>query len=763
MTTIGNPQLKPNCTPVISPGEGVLLLRESGNRVLRGAIYEQLIPLLDGSHSADQLVQALSQDFSPAEVYFTLISLQSRNYLCQALHSLKPREAAFWADLELDPEQAMSRVRASRVALKGVGQEHSGSSLHSMRQAIIDIGLVVVDEGCEADLTLVVCDSYLEPELEDLNESFRRQGRRWLLVKPNGRELWLGPLFEPEQPGCFACLSRLLKRHRQVERFAAAVAGIPQDPMVKQAHAPGAVVLAAYWTSLEVGRILAGATPQTTNQVVTFNVVDYSSERHALVVDPHCPTCGLEPLPSFKPVVLDACPVRFDQDGGHRHVSAEETLERFGALISPISGIVSELLPVRSSLRSVQVVVAGHNPAQKLGSLNDLRRNLRSAAAGKGASMEQARASALGEALERFSGEQHPGILCERGSLQSMRERYGDVVIAPNAVMLFSELQFSERDIWNSKNSRFNNVPQVLDPECEIDWTPIWSISKQRRCFLPTQLLYFGVGSRRLDVDGKADPWIAVGCSNGSAAGNTLEEAVLQGFLELVERDSVAIWWYNRLSRPGIDLSSTGDAWITRLLHDYSSIGREVWALDLTTDLGITTVVALSRNREANAEQILMGLGCHLDPRIAVQRALAEMNQMLGIANAQVDGVDSSLDDWETLEWLTKATLSNQPYLQPNLSIPLRSIGDLEDHHSGDLLQDIQHCCRCVEKQGMEVLVLDQTRELVGLPVVKVVVPGLRHFWARYGPGRLYEVPMRMGQLQHSLTEDELNPTPIFF
>jgi len=42
----------------------------------------------------------------------------------------------------------------------------------------------------------------------------------------------------------------------------------------------------------------------------------------------------------------------------------------------------------------------------------------------------------------------------------------------------------------------------------------------------------------------------------------------------------------------------------------------------------------------------------------------------------------------------------------------------------------------------MEFLVLDQTRPDIALPVVKVIVPGLRHFWPRFGPGRLYEIPV---------------------
>jgi ribosomal protein S12 methylthiotransferase accessory factor len=62
----------------------------------------------------------------------------------------------------------------------------------------------------------------------------------------------------------------------------------------------------------------------------------------------------------------------------------------------------------------------------------------------------------------------------------------------------------------------------------------------------------------------------------------------------------------------------------------------------------------------------------------------------------------------------------------------------------------------------MEVLVLDMTRPDIGLPVVKVMVPGLRHFWQRLAPGRLYDVPVDMGWLKTPLEETELNPLGLF-
>jgi ribosomal protein S12 methylthiotransferase accessory factor len=66
------------------------------------------------------------------------------------------------------------------------------------------------------------------------------------------------------------------------------------------------------------------------------------------------------------------------------------------------------------------------------------------------------------------------------------------------------------------------------------------------------------------------------------------------------------------------------------------------------------------------------------------------------------------------------------------------------------------------KKLGLEMLVVDMTRPDIGLPVVKVIVPGLRHFWSRLAQGRLYDVPVRLGRLQLPTEFDDLNPIPMF-
>ena len=119
--------------------------------------------------------------------------------------------------------------------------------------------------------------------------------------------------------------------------------------------------------------------------------------------------------------------------------------------------------------------------------------------------------------------------------------------------------------------------------------------------------------------------------SNGCAAGNTREEAIVQGFLELVERDAYAIWWYNRTRQAEVDLSQFDDSYVRDLKTQLADAGRKLWVLDITSDLGIPTYVAIVHWMQNGQENIEFGSGAHFDPRIALLRSLTELNQFLSI------------------------------------------------------------------------------------------------------------------------------------
>jgi thiazole/oxazole-forming peptide maturase SagD family component len=249
--------------------------------------------------------------------------------------------------------------------------------------------------------------------------------------------------------------------------------------------------------------------------------------------------------------------------------------------------------------------------------------------------------------------------------------------------------------------------------------------------------------------------------SNGNAAGNNLEEAILQGFLELVERDSIAVWWYSRLERPGVDLGSFHEPYFLELSDHYRWKHREFWVLDVTGDLGIPAFVALSRRVDRPPQQITMGYGAHLDPRIATLRAVTELNQANWQCRFFEDGPYVACDDAVQDVWFRTATLAGEPYLAPSRNLPVRSAADFPDLSHGDLRDDVLSCVEIARRRGLETLVLDQTRPDIGMSVVKVIVPGLRHWLPRFAAGRLIDVPVRMGWLSAPLQEIDLNPTPM--
>ncbi|MFE5584649.1 YcaO-like family protein, partial [Kitasatospora sp. NPDC056531] len=104
----------------------------------------------------------------------------------------------------------------------------------------------------------------------------------------------------------------------------------------------------------------------------------------------------------------------------------------------------------------------------------------------------------------------------------------------------------------------------------------------------------------------------------------------------------------------------------------------------------------------------------------------------------------------------------NQPHLPPKRGRTACVPADFPAAPPRDLGEEVAACVETVRAHGLDLLVLDQTRPDIGLPVVKVVVPGLRQFWARFAPGRLFDVPVALGRLARPSRYEELNPIPLF-
>ncbi|APR78051.1 Hypothetical protein A7982_03398 [Minicystis rosea] len=730
----------------VVPAAGVFLLSETGHVGLRGAAYEHLVPLLDGRHGPEDLAAILDGKVSAPEVFYALSLLQKKGYLVDARVPLAPEQAAFWELIGVDPTVAARRLGETTVAVTAIGGVDAGP----LRAELEAIGVRVGEGGHRR---VVITDDALRPELASINAEALEGGRPWMLVRPVGIEAWLGPIFVPGRTGCWACLEHRIAGHRLLERSLAARRSSPEPLGVTRAALPSQVRALLALAATEMAKWIVNEQSALEGSVVTLHAATLERREHVLTRRPQCRACGDRELVAknqLRPVALGAAAASFTADGGHRVARPNETLARLDHHQSPVTGIVGKLERVSDGI--TVSYVANHNFAFMDDELSFLRKHQRAYSGGKGKSDAQARMSAVGEAIERYTGV----FQGDEARVRARMADLGEAAIHPNAIMLFSDRQLGEREQRNLRASPFNWIPAPFDARQEIEWSPLWPLAGGAARYAPTALCYFGYGR-------KAAPF-ARGDSNGCAAGATLEEAVYQGVMELVERDAIALWWYNRLRRPAVDFASFGDPYLAELEAHYRSLHRDVWALDLTSDLGIPAFVALSRRTDRKTEDILFGFGAHLDAKVALLRAATELNQFLPgalrVTAEEPDGYDMNIED--AIRWFKTATLASEPYLAPDPSARPKRLEDYPTLSTGDLREDIHRSARMLKDKGLETLVLDQTRPDTGLHVARVVVPGLRHFWARFAPGRLYDVPVAMGSLPRALREDELNPIPMF-
>jgi ribosomal protein S12 methylthiotransferase accessory factor len=748
---IKKPKLKNSfrCEPVNS--EGVFLLSETETIFLGNSLFQKIVPLLDGTLTEEEIVDKLRTELPEAYIFYALMELEQKGFIIENDPILDPNLTLFCESLSLDIHNVQKRLQSSQVTLRALGSLSCQNLSDSLERSHIQ----VVDSG---EIEIILTDDYLREELDEINRINLEKARPWMLVKPIGTVLWIGPIFHPQKTACWQCLAQRLRNNRPSEGFIQRRRDSVSPLTPPLVDLPVTQEIAYAMATNEILKwIICGENKRLEGMIVTYDTLSLTLQNHVIVKRPQCNHCGyLKPQTDRPlPVILGSRKKKFISDGGHRSIPPEETLKRYQHHISPLSGVVrslENLSYVGNGL--VHIYTAKHHWACMFDDLDNLQKNIGGRSSGKGRTEAQGKASGFCEAIERYSSI----FQGDEVRIKSSYQELGDRAIHPNACMQFSQAQYDHREAWNAQRSDlFQKVPEPFDVEREIEWTPLWSLSQQTFKYLPTAYCYAGY-PKPINPDCWAD-------TNGCAAGNTLEEAILHGFLELVERDSVALWWYNRLPKPRVNLESFNEPYFQAITDYYQSIGRELWVIDLTADLQIPTFAAISRRCDRAIEDIIFGFGTHFDPKLAIQRALTEISQVLpSVLSANPDGTTRYAISAEPqmLQWWQTATLENQAYVVPDVCVAPKVNLDYAIVWYEDFLEDIKYCQRLVEEKGMEILVLDQTRPDIGLKVVKVVVPGLRHFWKRLAVGRLYDVPVQMGWLEKSLTEEELNPIPLW-
>jgi len=765
--TIRNPCWRMHLSVTVVPPRDILVVDDQREVMLGGELFAGIAPFLDGRAMADVVAAVLDAGAGTEdEVHAAVAILRDRGYVTE--RGEDPAALAAHRHRWNAPADTSDRLRAATVGLVALGDV----PIDAVHRTLAELGPTVeavtgppIDGEVAWNAAVVLADDYLHPDLNAWNEALLAASVPWLLARPTGARLWLGPLVEPGSTACWACLEQRLRFNRQVELRFAERSGADRVPPAGRGWSAGSAAgVAGQIAAVLERRLVDGSHPLA--GMVRIAEPDAglhrgpegeasgTTEWHRVVRRPQCRACGdPDPWPKLTEPPALGSHVEHGRQGPYATGAAEQTLERYAYHVSPVSGVVARIADVATGADDrLLVSEAGVNLARRAGP--GRADGFRERCAGKGVTRAQARAGALAEALERYSSFWNG----EEPSRLASFDELGDAAIDPHAVLGFSDAQYAQREQWNATHMSGHRIPVRFDEEAraeQIAWSPLWSLTRGERRWLPTAYSYYSArvpGGRYVHSD-----------SNGNAAGATPVDAVVQGLLELIERDAVGQWWYNRFQAPAVDLDAFDDGSLRNLLDGYTALGRDVWALDVTTDLGVPVVAAVST---IDGRAVTMGLGAHVDPLVATLRAVTEMNQMLamfrGTAGPSAPEEPEWPDNWTRPAqwWAARAATADLPWLTPAPGGPVRPAAVEAGDDVADRLAELQ---RRIEAAGLELCVQDHTRADIALPVMKVVVPGLRFFWPRYAPGRLYDVPVVTGRLAAPRTEAELNPIPLFW
>ncbi len=746
--------LAPSLSPVALGDDRVILLGDREHRVLTGRGIACVVSAVDGRRTKQEVVDAAGAVIGDIAALSAVQELERAGHLIIRPRDVESESLAFWHSMGAPLPEALDRLRETRVVVHRIGNVGADATA-DLLAGLKGVGLGACLEGEEStsfdprasviaprfDLWLV--DDYDRSELDAVNREHLASRVPWGIVGTRGSTGWIGPLFGRPGYPCWRCLVHWLRANRPVREFLRGPDRqgefIPTGCAALPASRRGILNIAC----ISLAQAIADPdSPHRLNDhVVTMDLRNLECVHEYVVRRPQCPACGEPGLmreKGEKAIELRPIPKQRPHDAGYRQKSAGESRERFRRLVSAHVGPVAFLqaMPDRPSpLHAVQVSGYLVRPPSA-----DRIEDCVRVCAGKGRSTEQAEISALFEALERRSGHYEGDEPRVHASLNEL----GDAAFCPSVLHGFSSRQYAQRVVLNrDARDRSQWVPEPLDPHTRIDWTPAWSLTTGSKRYVPFTFCFAGspieAGRAYCPTNG-----------NGVAAGTCMEEAILQALLELVERDAVAIWWYNRIRRGTFDESALRcDPYTDSLLDDYSNRGIRVNVLDLTHDIGIPVCACVAHRVHEGREVVALGFGCHLSFEVALRRALTEVNQ-----------IGPGIHPGTGRPFLDTERLDDRSFLFP-VEGPRNARVPEAGFDGPNLKADVEECLRRLHGVGLEACVVDKTRPDLDISVAHAVVPGMRHFWPRFAPGRLYDVPVALGWLDQPIAEERLNPVPL--
>jgi ribosomal protein S12 methylthiotransferase accessory factor len=374
-----------------------------------------------------------------------------------------------------------------------------------------------------------------------------------------------------------------------------------------------------------------------------------------------------------------------DQD---KAITPEETLKNFYSKVESLDlQILNEVRRIDNGRLDIPVFfsVCGNDAHALTGTKKQM---------GKGASPVQAEASACMELAERFSFFSY-----KSNSGNFLTGDHKTMVAAGYPVLGLTYLLASVHD----SHSSVQLLEQLLD-DIPMQWAWGTNVTTGSDVLIPFSWFF------------------AINEFNGPSAGNTYEEAALQGICEIVERHVCSVVNNKKIETPRIDPNSVKDAVAKELLGKFRANNIELYLNDFSLDTGICTVAALAIDRSTfpGKSEIVYTAGTTPDPEKALIRAITEVAQLAGDFNTDSNYVASGLPkplSMDEVEYLTETQNSV-------------TIQEMDNLSHNNIRVEVDNCIASLKKIGMEVLMIDVTHSGLDIPALYTIVPGA-HFRER--------------------------------
>lgn len=361
-----------------------------------------------------------------------------------------------------------------------------------------------------------------------------------------------------------------------------------------------------------------------------------------------------------------------------RAVPPEETRDRVRVRL-PAAGI-TRIADITNLDRIGIPVFSGIRPTAGEGAISVYN--------GKGATPVEAEVSAMMEGIERYSAE------C--GGTSLITARYADLAGKENVL--------DPADLI---------LPARAPADQPLPWVTGYDIAREEEILVPAHAVFHplpATAGRLFRTN-----------TNGLASGNTLEEAIFHALMEVVERDAWSI--VETLRATGPEVTGIADGLAAELLEKFAAASIEVRIKDITSDIGIPTFAAVADDVLLKDPTLLtIGMGSHTNAEIAALRALTE------VAQSRLTQIHGAREDTDTADIRKKIGYERTKRLNRHWFAEAegREISTISSFDSDDFLTDITYTVSMLEKAGLDrVIAVDLTRPEIGIPVVRVIVPGL--------------------------------------